>query len=566
MIRVAAVQFTSSADRVDNLNTCLGLIDAAVEGQAQLVVLPHLNAAGREFADSTEAWDMALCPDDPLLTAIASKARKHGCYIVTAATLRLKDSHTAETPLLFGPGEHSVSDVEAASRVHLGQIPCVTAERMPRVVDTELGRIGVLAAGDVCSFDTARVLALQGAQILCSSMGAAIPPHVHLHHPVRSAENRVFLIAATHLQDPILPTATSWVGTAEPQAELMECRASQIISPKGQVLAHALDAQEGVIWAEIEPAEADRKLRPDGSDVFFNRRPALYGDIALPSTDEFGQRSGDLVLAAEDLGIAMVSVDAVDGERRLRQALRAISSLPDTVRLVMLPELFWLESTSVYPLSDTLELSRQVQAELLQLCYQRQFHICTSLIMASHNGLQHCGVLLGPQSIEILQPQLHFSARYGWHQAGEKLMIADLPWGRTAVLTGDDGCYPELVKLAAQRGVQTLLITCNCQEDWELRSGFLSRAAEHRISVIMCSRDSEPVCGLIASAEGQRVSSTRQSASTLLARLEPVAGDCVTSLSSTEAARRRASLLAAELCAPNPFDIEQSDDLGIFLV
>ena len=65
--------------------------------------------------------------------------------------------------------------------------------------------------------------------------------------------------------------------------------------------------------------------------------------------------------------------------------------------------------------------------------------------------------------------------------------VADTPFGRVAALGDRDLIYPETMRLAALRGVSTVLVPASPLEDWECRTGVVERAAENRVNVVLAS-------------------------------------------------------------------------------
>lgn len=576
MMRVAAVHLaTRSSSSSEMLTRCLPLIDVAVAQKAQLVVLPAVDGDSCGSEDHP-TWDQALTVDGPLLGAIAEKARINRCFLVVAATLRQDYPYVIHSTLLFGPEGSClmVSDTHAVADCYQGAY--ASPRHPPRVRDVDCVRLGLLSGKDGSSFECPRVLALQDAQLLChssSSTDSATNPDQLV---VRAAENRVFVIHAATLRSQPYAAPDS---PDAPQAELV---VSQIIAPDGRLLAWASGLHDEVIWADIDPSAADDKLRLDGSDVFFNRRPTLYGEILQPPIDAQQSSVNHSLLTNETLDFALVSIDEQENAQRLQQALDKLSQLPNNVQLAVLPELFWSADVNFYPLTDIQEYAKQVEMALLQLCRLRQIYVCTSLIFNSEQGLQHCGVLLGPEGVEICQPQLHFAARFGWHQIGARLVTADLPWGRVAIFIGDDFWYPELVKVAALRGVQTLLVPFDCQEAWESQLGVVNRAMENNLCVIACSRDTENSGGLIACADNdwalvtsesgfvrlwQGAAIARHREGTLMARLQgthdPLALGVAGATGKAGAQPQSCWFLAYELCKPKPSRVDAFEGWGM---
>ncbi len=160
-------------------------------------------------------------------------------------------------------------------KVHL---PCLAADRFvdigtykePPVFDTPLGRIGLAICYDLRFPESARSLALAGADIIAQptnsvSQSAALFDYFTV---VRACENRVYLLMCNR---PDLERDMQFVGR------------SQIIAPSGQILAEA-GAGEEIITAEVEVGQARDKnivFTKDSFElsIFEDRRPDLYGLI-----------------------------------------------------------------------------------------------------------------------------------------------------------------------------------------------------------------------------------------------------------------------------------------------
>ena len=64
----------------------------------------------------------------------------------------------------------------------------------------------------------------------------------------------------------------------------------------------------------------------------------------------------------------------------------------------------------------------------------------------------------------------------------------DLPWGRLAVIVGDDLVHPEVARLAALASVDVVAIPMDAQEPWETTLGVVERSAENRMCVVAATR------------------------------------------------------------------------------
>jgi predicted amidohydrolase len=86
----------------------------------------------------------------------------------------------------------------------------------------------------------------------------------------RSLENRVFTVTANRM------------GTEKRGAySLTFTGNSQIVNPKGDVLASAGERSESLKIVEIDVAEADDKMVTPNNDVFKDRKVSLYKPLVL---------------------------------------------------------------------------------------------------------------------------------------------------------------------------------------------------------------------------------------------------------------------------------------------
>jgi len=152
----------------------------------------------------------------------------------------------------------------------LGLDKFVAAGQALPVFDTRLGRIGILICFDLRPPEAARVLALNGAELIVLPTNWPEGAEVSAAHIsiARAAENRVFIATCNRVG---VENGFRFIGT------------SKIIDVTGRVLA-AAGASEETIVADIDLSDA-RQKRTVGipgkyeTEVFASRNPSLYGRI-----------------------------------------------------------------------------------------------------------------------------------------------------------------------------------------------------------------------------------------------------------------------------------------------
>lgn len=131
-------------------------------------------------------------------------------------------------------------------------------------------KIGMMICFDWQFPETARTLALKGAQIICHPSNLVLPWCQH-SMVTRSLENRVFSITANR---------TGIETNGETSMEFTG--QSQILSTRGEVLVRLSSDEENVGIAEINPELALDKTINDFNDAFGDRRQAFYTELLKP--------------------------------------------------------------------------------------------------------------------------------------------------------------------------------------------------------------------------------------------------------------------------------------------
>ena len=94
------------------------------------------------------------------------------------------------------------------------------------------------------------------------------------------------------------------------------------------------------------------------------------------------------------------------------------------------------------------------------------------------------------------------SVRHSWAApTGLAPNVVETPFGRLAVVVGDDAIYPETFRLAALEDADVVAVPFQAQEAWETRLGLVERSAENRLCVVAATRPSEVGSSLITTLE-----------------------------------------------------------------
>lgn len=483
-IRAAVAQFHVGADIDKNLETCLRMLDQAAECKPDLIVLPEFCNHLSWYDDQEQCVSVSIKKDSAFLAAIASKAKEIGAYVVCNVTLIQENGSVTGTSLLYAPNGECLGD--NTKQIYIGHENdfLTRADRPATIFDTAVGRLGMFACMDGVICETPRALALAGAQIICNSINSFATDEGDLHIPVRAAENKVFVVAANKV-GPLVPelmVPALSEATGIPEKFLSGAGESQIVAPDGTVLAIASMDQEEVVYADIKLADADRKTRPDGTDIMQSRRPELYQAIVenpLNQQQEFSTECKTLTVATLAPAVS----------RDVNELSELVQALDPAVQFIVVPPLLDQQQAQNDQTQSIKDSAAHINA--LSNSLRDDQYLATSLALPARDGYRHAAVLISNDGVVFSQGQVHASQRFAWSTLDDGFSTVELAGIRIGLVTTDDSYYPETFRLLAMQGVQLAMVSMAPLEGWEFSTGLIERAAENRIAIAAACEPSE---------------------------------------------------------------------------
>lgn len=263
---VAALQF---APEFGAIQANLDAVEAALDGiTADLIVLPEFFASGYSFLSRKEARDMAEpWPESPTLKRMCTWSRQTGAMVVGGFPERDGAKAYNSAAVIVDGQPHT-----CYRKIHLFgfERDCFEPGDRGFPVITHRGlSVGVMICFDWMFPESTRSLALQGADIVAHPSNLVLPGWCQDAMRIRSLENRVYSVTANRY------------GTEAraPRPTLAFTGASQIVSPRGEVLAQAQAEGLELLRIEADVAVARDKSIPSGNDVISDRRPEWYREI-----------------------------------------------------------------------------------------------------------------------------------------------------------------------------------------------------------------------------------------------------------------------------------------------
>jgi predicted amidohydrolase len=242
----------------------------SAQADCDLMVLPELCASGYQFTSKDEVRELAEpIPGGPTTTRLLDLAR--GCSMHIVAGLPERQGEVCyNSAVVVGPsgyvGTYRKSHLffEETLYFHPGDTGFQVWNIGPAV-------IGVMVCFDWLYPESARTLALKGADLICHPSNLVLP-HCPDAMVTRCLENRVFAVTANRIGSEARggKDRLTYIGSSE------------IVAPDGKVLHRAARDEEALKVVVIDPADARRKTINPYNDLLRDRRPSLYRSSCNP--------------------------------------------------------------------------------------------------------------------------------------------------------------------------------------------------------------------------------------------------------------------------------------------
>ncbi|KIN12778.1 hypothetical protein K7H09_12475 [Halomonas sp. IOP_14] len=434
----AAVQFEPEMFAKErNIDALKRLVEEAVASGARLIITPEMGLTGYCWYDREEVAPYVEPVPGPSTESFAALAAKLDCYIVIGLPeVELANGLYYNTAVLIGPdgyiGKHRKSHPYIAEPKW-----AASGDSGHQVFETPLGRIALLICMDIHFLETARLVALQGADVICHLSNWLAERTPAPYWISRARENGCYLIESNRWG---LERGVQFSG------------GSCVIEPDGHVQA-SRDDGDGIVFGDID---TDRVTGPLASE----RRPALYHEL-LHQTYAWNPLDFFRLYGHQPLPRGKASTIAVaqfapsnDIDDNLAQCIALIEQAGHA-ELVVLPELALtgLDAGAINPISK----HHADFDSLRRLAEERQQYYVVGFAEQSDGHLYNAAALVGAQGVMAVYRKIHLSeADREWATPGERWVCCDLPLGRLGLLIGHDADFPEAGRILALRGCDVI--------------------------------------------------------------------------------------------------------------
>jgi predicted amidohydrolase len=445
--KVATIQFEPVMfEKERNIARLLELCEQAAVAGAKLIVTPEMGTTGYCWFDRAEVAPYLEKVPGPTTQRFAALARRHGCHIVIGMPEVDEDDIYYNTAVLIGPD--GVIGRHRKTHPYISEPKWAAAGDLHnQVFETSIGRIALLICMDIHFVETARLMALGGADMICHISNWLAERTPAPYWISRAFENGCYVIESNR-----------WGLERTVQFSGGSC----VIAPDGGIMA-VIDKGDGVALAEID-LDAARARNVLGEPVFAQRRPELYPEL-LTNTFSWNPRDFFGLYGHEPWPVgkcSRVSVAQFAPGSNVGANLDCIANLvrqakADGAELVVFPEL------AVTGLVSPAELAQPIPgvatATLSALAAELGLYLVCGMAERAGDVLYNSACLVAPDGTVSVYRKTHLTtAERTWATPGDAWTVVDTPIGRIGMLIGHDASFPEAGRVLALRGCD--LIVC----------------------------------------------------------------------------------------------------------
>ncbi len=249
----------------DNLKKIISLTS---DKEADLLVLPELANSGYLFSDKNELDELSEnIETGKFCNALKKISTEKNCFIVSGICEKSEDKFYNSSVLFCPDGKYFVyRKIHLFDKEKLWFTPGNSELEVYEISGESFSKvkIGMMICFDWIFPETARTLALKGAQIICHPSNLVMQ-YCQRAMFTRALENHIFTITANRIGKDI-----------KPDGEISFTGESVILNPRGDYLMRASQDKEECLIVEIDPSAALNKNISDNNNLFNDRRNQFY--------------------------------------------------------------------------------------------------------------------------------------------------------------------------------------------------------------------------------------------------------------------------------------------------
>ncbi|WP_413205805.1 nitrilase-related carbon-nitrogen hydrolase [Rhodospirillum sp. A1_3_36] len=441
--KAATIQFEPTMFRKEeNIARLCDMCEEAAKEGARLIVTPEMGTTGYCWYDRNEVEPQVEPIPGTTTDRFTAIAARYDCYIVIG--MPEVDAVTNlyyNTAVLIGPD--GVIGKHRKSHPYISEPKWAASGDIAHdVFDTPIGRIAMVVCMDLHFFETVRLPAVKGVDIVCHISNWLQERTPAPYWITRAFENGCYVIESNR-----------WGLERTVQFSGGSC----IINPDGSVAA-ARDSGDGIAYGPIDLTWAKKRTVLD-EPVFENRRTNLYTQLMTNSFTwnplDFFRLYGYQPLPPGKLSRAAVA--QFEPGNTPEENLTRIATLVKEATATEKPDLLVFPELSLTGLDKPTERAEALDgptvSAFVRLAMRERLYLVAGLAEVDKDHHYNTAVLAGPEGLVGWYRKTHLSAGdRAWASPGDAWKVFDLPIGRLGLAIGHDALYPEAIRALSLSG------------------------------------------------------------------------------------------------------------------
>ena len=444
--KVAAIQYEPTQfDKEKNINNLVKLCEEAAKGGAKLIVTPEMGTSGYCFLNRSEIKNLVEKIPGPTTKQFEKIANKHSCFIVIGLPEVDEDTKLYyNSAVLIGP--NGIIGKHRKSHSYIAEPKWSAPGQEHLVFETDIGKIGILICMDIHFIETARLIALQDADIIIhisNWLGERTPAPYWIS---RAFENSCYLIESNR-----------WGLERTVQFSGGSC----VINPDGTI-ASVIDKGDGIAYANIDISWA-REKKVLNEKIFNDRRPEMY--LNLPTDpylwnplDFFNLYGLNPLPKGKKSLVSIVQMSSnKDSKKNLENIFKYLDKAKsEKSELVVFPEL--ILTGHLNKNKSALKKDDPKILGLAKYANKNQMYIYFGFAEKKDNEYFNSSMLLGPEGVLGIYRKVHLNKEdRAWASEGNEWKFVDTKIGRIGMLIGYDSVFPESARCLGLYGCDIVL-------------------------------------------------------------------------------------------------------------
>ena len=450
--KAAAVQYEPTQFKKEyNISSLLKFCEDAAKAGSKLIVTPEMGTTGYCFLDREEIKPLVESIPGPTTDKFYEISKKYDCYIVIGFPEVDQETNLYyNSAVLIGP--KGIVGKHRKSHSYIAEPKWSAPGQEHLVYDTKIGKIAILICMDIHFIETARLVALQDADII-----------IHISNWLSERTPGPYWISRAFENSAYLIEGNRWGLERTVQFSGGSC----IINPDGSI-ASVIDSGDGICYAEID-IEWARNREVLGQKVFNDRRPEMY--MNLPTDpylwnpmDFFGLYGLNPLPEGKKSKITVAQINSTNEiEDNLNKIIDlSVNAKKEGSELIVFPEL---------ALTGHLNGSKNAQPidnsaikKLIDFSNMNNLYICFGFAEKKGKECFNSSMLIGPEGIVGVYRKIHLNNNdRKWASEGNEWKYFDTKIGRIGMLIGYDAIFPESARCLGLYGCD--LVLCSSAQE-----------------------------------------------------------------------------------------------------